>query len=46
MVINPYKGLRVFQEADADVFFGREALTDSQARSAYPGEGGRFLAVV
>lgn len=26
-VYNPYKGLRAFQEADADDFFGREALT-------------------
>jgi len=25
-VINPYKGLRAFEEADADEFFGREAL--------------------
>jgi NAD(P)-dependent dehydrogenase (short-subunit alcohol dehydrogenase family) len=24
---NPYKGLRAFQEADADDFFGRELLT-------------------
>ena len=24
---NPYKGLRAFQEADSDDFFGREALT-------------------
>src|SRR5688500_11067770 len=24
---NPYKGLRAFQESDADDFFGREALT-------------------
>ena len=26
-IYNPYKGLRAFQEADADDFFGREALT-------------------
>ena len=26
-ITNPYKGLRAFQEADADDFFGREALT-------------------
>src|SRR5687768_7261195 len=44
---NPYKGLRAFQESDADDFFGREALTtrlltrlcDDVALS-------RFLAVV
>ena len=26
-IYNPYKGLRAFQEADADDFFGRDALT-------------------
>src|SRR5262245_61951434 len=26
-VVNPYKGLRAFQEADAPDFFGRETLT-------------------
>ena len=40
---NPYKGLRAFEEDDADDFFGREALTehlvDRLART-------RFLAVV
>ena len=46
-IYNPYKGLRAFQEADADDFFGREALTGQLlARLAEPGEGGRFLAVV
>ncbi|MGD8857022.1 MAG: protein kinase, partial [Chloroflexota bacterium] len=42
-VYNPYKGLRAFQEADADDFFGREALAqrlvDRLADS-------RFLALV
>jgi serine/threonine-protein kinase len=27
-LVNPYKGLRAFEEADADGFFGREALTE------------------
>lgn len=44
---NPYKGLRSFNEADADHFFGREALI--QQLLARLGEGGdlsRFLAVI
>ncbi|MDZ4764018.1 MAG: protein kinase [Chloroflexota bacterium] len=27
--LNPYKGLRAFEEADSDDFFGREALTET-----------------
>ena len=46
-IYNPYKGLRAFQEADADDFFGREALTGQLlARLVEPGEESRFLAVV
>jgi WD40 repeat protein/transcriptional regulator with XRE-family HTH domain len=46
-IVNPYKGLHPFEEADAPDFFGREALT--QQLLARLGEGGdlnRFLAVV
>ena len=46
-LINPFKGLRPFEEADAADFFGREALT--QQLLARLGEGGdlaRFLAIV
>ncbi len=46
-IVNPYKGLYPFEEADAPDFFGREALT--QQLLARLGEGGdlnRFLAVV
>jgi hypothetical protein len=44
---NPYKGLRAFQEADCDDFFGREALTGQLlAQLAAPGQAGRFLTVV
>ncbi len=50
----PFKGLCYFDEVDADLFFGREALTARLVRrvceflSPAPGEGsgGRFLAVV
>jgi WD40 repeat protein/serine/threonine protein kinase len=44
---NPYKGLRAFQEADADDFFGREVLTQlllTRLQEQVP--LGRFLAVV
>jgi hypothetical protein len=45
--INPYKGLRAFQEPDAADFFGREALvTRLLARLAEPSAQHRFLAVV
>ncbi len=46
-IINPFKGLRAFSEADADNFFGRETLV--QQLLARLGEGGdlsRFLAVI
>lgn len=44
---NPYKGLRAFQETDADLFFGRAALTEQLlSRLSDKNEGGRFLAVV
>lgn len=45
--VNPYKGLRAFQEADSADFFGRAALTERLlARLAAPDAAGRFLAVV
>lgn len=46
-LVNPYKGLRAFQETDADDFFGREALIDKllgRLKEEVPGQ--RFLAVV
>ncbi len=46
-IVNPFKGLRAFNEADADNFFGRETLI--QQLLARLGEGGdlsRFLAVI
>jgi WD40 repeat protein/serine/threonine protein kinase/energy-coupling factor transporter ATP-binding protein EcfA2 len=44
---NPYKGLRAFQAADNQDFFGREKLTEKLLkRMAEKGEFGRFLAVV
>jgi len=46
-VENPYKGLRAFQEADADDFFGREQLTQLLlTRMQEQAPLGRFLAVV
>jgi len=45
--LNPYKGLRAFQEADADDFFGRERLVDSLLhRFREEGQTGRFLALI
>lgn len=45
-MINPYKGLRAFQEADAVDFFGRAGLTEQLlARLSESGGGGRFLVV-
>ena len=41
--VNPYKGLRPFDEADASDFFGRDALVDHLIESV---SGSRFLAVV
>jgi WD40 repeat protein/DNA-binding SARP family transcriptional activator len=44
---NPYKGLRPFVEADADDFYGREALVERLLkRWRSTGPQGRFLAVV
>jgi WD40 repeat protein/DNA-binding SARP family transcriptional activator len=46
-VANPYKGLRAFQEADAEDFFGREALVGRLlARLEGDDPQARFLAVV
>jgi WD40 repeat protein len=46
-IYNPYKGLRAFQEVDADDFFGREALVGQLlAKLVEKGESSRFLAVV
>ena len=42
-VYNPYKGLRAFQEADADDFFGREVLVDALVGRLAES---KFLAVV
>src|SRR5579859_6902714 len=44
----PYKGLLYFDEADAELFFGREALVDKLLGrvTALPGAAVRFLAVV
>ncbi|NWF69328.1 MAG: protein kinase [Chloroflexi bacterium] len=44
---NPYKGLRAFEEADADEFFGRERLTARLLeRLAEDEPYGHFLAIV
>jgi DNA-binding SARP family transcriptional activator len=46
-VPNPYKGLHAFREADADDFFGREALIDRLiTRLSEDVEGARFMALV
>ncbi len=45
--LNPYKGLRAFQEADAGDFFGREALIERLLeRFDASGKSGHFLSVV
>ncbi|MCJ7537720.1 MAG: hypothetical protein MUO57_19515, partial [Anaerolineales bacterium] len=44
---NPYKGLRAFEEADTEDFFGRETLVqDLLGRMAEENDLSRFLAVV
>lgn len=44
---NPYKGLRAFDEADQDDFFGREvAIRDLLGRMSEENDLSRFLAVV
>ncbi len=46
-LVNPYKGLRAFQEADAPDFFGRATLTEQLlTRLNTNDDGARFLAVV
>lgn len=46
-LVNPYKGLRAFEEADAGDFFGRETLiAQLQARLAETSPLARFLAVI
>jgi WD40 repeat protein/DNA-binding SARP family transcriptional activator len=42
----PYKGLQYFDQADADLFFGRELLTAKLVAHLAPMRGDRFLAVV
>ena len=44
----PFKGLPIFDEADADLFFGRETLAERLAERLQAGvrAGNRFLAVV
>jgi len=44
---NPYKGLRAFQEADVDDFFGRDELIDSLVEQMRGDEiQSRFMAIV
>ena len=43
VLYNPYKGLRAFEEADADDFYGREGLVEQLIAGV---AGSRFLAVV
>ena len=46
-IVNPYKGLRSFSEADVDHFFGRETLVQQLlARLSEGGDLSRFLAVI
>lgn len=46
-LINPYKGLQPFQEADAADFFGRDLLIEKLIeRMKEPGDISRFLAVI
>lgn len=46
-ILNPYKGLRAFEEDDADDFFGRDAIIQSiMARLDEQHPLNRFLAVV
>lgn len=45
--VNPFKGLRAFQEADSADFFGRASLVEQFLnRLSEHGDGTRFLAVV
>ena len=46
-IINPYKGLRAFQESDASDFYGRSALTQKLiSRLQEDRADARFLAVI
>ena len=46
-IVNPYKGLQPFEEADAEDFFGREMLIEKLLeRLQEPGDINRFLAVI
>ena len=45
-MLNPYKGLLAFTEADSELFFGRAALTNRLVARLSAPEGSRFLAVV
>ncbi len=47
-IVNPYKGLQPFEEADADDFFGRDKLIDRLLDRLREGADalGRFLAVI
>lgn len=46
-MVNPYKGLRAFSEADVEDFFGRETLVQQLlARLSEGGDLFRFLAVI
>lgn len=45
-IVNPYKGLRAFLEADAADFYGRELLTDRLVERLQGEPVPRFLAVV
>ena len=47
ILLNPYKGLRAFDEADSEDFFGREAVTARlHQRLTEESSSARFLAVV
>ena len=46
-IANPFKGLRAFNEADSENFFGRETLIQQLlARLSEGGDLSRFLAVI
>ena len=46
-VVNPYKGLRAFDEGDADKFFGRRRLIDELIEATRAGGSDpRLLAVI
>jgi hypothetical protein len=42
----PFKGMLAFEEADEDIFFGREALTDELIARVHAPETTNFLAIV